>query len=295
MKYKTLLSLAVPLAVLLNACTNEEEHSPESESGSIEMEVLHSLNGNPLITNEFIYTNAAGNPYMVTEVQWFISELRLIRKNGDMLHIEDEEGIYYVDTDLAETLNINPADGIPTGTYKGISFTLGFNESQNISNRFVNPPESFMFWPLYLGGGYHYLKLNGKWENDKGQFPSFNFHLGIGQLYDSTAKKSQMLDLAECCAPLHCEGYDPPDDYKLLPITEFIHNHMELVLDDVEFEVVAENTTQLILEMKIENWFQNPHIYDHNHWGGSIMQNQQAMKLGCENVHDVFELKLRRR
>jgi hypothetical protein len=31
---------------------------------------------------------------------------------------------------------------------------------------YVNPPESYMFLPNFLGGpngGYHYLKLNGKW------------------------------------------------------------------------------------------------------------------------------------
>ena len=29
---------------------------------------------------------------------------------------------------------------------------------------FVNPPEVNMMWPDVLGGGYHYLMLNGKWK-----------------------------------------------------------------------------------------------------------------------------------
>lgn len=292
MMNKTCLSLAMLLAVLVSACTDDKESAPEPKTGAFMIEVLHSLDGNPLVTNEFKYTNAANNTYMVTEVQWFISELRLIKHNGDYVHIKDNEGIFYVDTDLPETLTIKPADAVPAGAYRGIAFTLGFDENQNISNRFVNPPESFMFWPVYLGGGYHYLKLNGKWEDDKGQFPSFNFHLGIGQIYDSTAQKSQMLNLVECCAPMHCEGFQPPDDLKILPVKDFIHNHIELVLDDVDFEIVEDGTTTLMLDMKIERWFQSPHIYDHNDWGGSIMQNQQAMQLGCENAHDVFELKV---
>ncbi len=30
------------------------------------------------------------------------------------------------------------------------------------------------------------------------------------------------------------------------------------------------------------------HIYDHNYWGGAIMQNQPAMHMAKENGFDVF-------
>jgi hypothetical protein len=42
--------------------------------------------------------------------------------------------------------------------------------------------------------------------------------------------------------------------------------------------------------MNIESWFQTPHIYDHNYWGGAIMQNQAAMQMAKENGFDVFEI-----
>jgi hypothetical protein len=48
---------------------------------------------------------------------------------------------------------------------------------------YVNPPEVNMFWPEVLGGGYHYLMINGKWIDNNNQSKIYNFHLGRGQLY----------------------------------------------------------------------------------------------------------------
>jgi hypothetical protein len=292
MKIKNLILSAFLLFFIFSACNNNEDPKPGEKTGQLRIDIVHTVDGNPLVTNQLIYVNAASNEYLVTEVQWFISDLRLIKPSGDVVPYNYNEGIFYVDTDIAETFYINPDFKLPAGDYKGIAFTFGFSEEQNISNRFVNPPESFMFWPEYLGGGYHYMKLNGKWKNLQGQLANFNFHLGIGQVYDTTASKSQMTDLNTCCLPMHCTGFKPPEDGKILPVIDFIHNHFEVVFDELPFTVTDGGTTNLTLNMKIENWFQTPHVYDHNHWGGSIMQNQDAMQTGCENGWDVFEMKV---
>jgi hypothetical protein len=282
-------ALAWLLLLAVTACNNKETPNYDQPGGQLQIEIAHTIDNLPLETNQLVYTNEAGNDYLITEVQWFISNLRLIKPNGEHLPLLDEQDVLYIDSDLAETMQIDPEKAIPVGDYIGLAFTFGFDEEANVSNRFVNPPESFMFWPDYLGGGYHYLKLNGKWRNNQAQLASFNFHLGIGQTYDSTATKAQMTNLTECCAPMHCEGYKPPDDNKILPVTGFIHNHFDVVLN-TPVQVEKDKAAAFILNMKIENWFKSPHQYDHNQWGGSIMQNQAAMQLGCENGWDVFEL-----
>jgi hypothetical protein len=40
--------------------------------------------------------------------------------------------------------------------------------------------------------------------------------------------------------------------------------------------------------MNIEQWFENPNVYDHNQWGGDIMEQQDAMALAVENGWNVF-------
>ncbi|MDZ7740495.1 MAG: hypothetical protein U5Q03_01720 [Bacteroidota bacterium] len=44
--------------------------------------------------------------------------------------------------------------------------------------------------------------------------------------------------------------------------------------------------------MNIENWFKEPHVYDHNIWKGYIMQNQEAMSLARDNGQNVFSLEV---
>jgi hypothetical protein len=178
-------------------------------------------------------------------------------------------------------------DPIIAGNYEKVSFTFGISEAKNQSLMFVNPPERDMFWPDVLGGGYHYLKLNGKWLAAKNlvipfktynfimflcQTPSspddilkpFNFHLGIGQIYSGGGMNTDS-------------------------ITGFVQNYFEVELPNSAFSISDGDTLQFEIRMNVENWFQNPHIWDHNYWGGMIMQNQEAMNTACENgKEDVF-------
>lgn len=290
MKTKLLLYVAFFLLLFGTAC-NKQSGSSKADEGSVELHISHTINGLPIEFNKLQYTNAAGNQYLITEIQWFLSDIRLQNAKGENILIGTDGEEYYIDTDIPNSLQFKAGTGIPAGDYTGISFTFGINETKNLSLRFVNPPESFMFWPEYLGGGYHYMKLNGKWINQQNQIQPFNFHLGIGQIYDSIAPKSSWLNLNDCCKTQHCEGYTPVG--KSLPVIGFIQNYFEVQFSNYPFTIQAGKTLQLELTMKVENWFQSPHIYDHNHYGGSIMQNQEAMRKGIDNGHDVFSLKIK--
>lgn len=276
------------LSILIFAFfTSCEKKTSENELGSISVSVKHTINGEAAVFDQFIYTNEAGNQYELSEIQWFITNLALIGEDGSKISIIDENDAWYIDSDIPESMQ-RSFNQIPEGAYVKLQFTFGFSKETNQSHRFVNPPESFMFWPQYLGGGYHYMKLNGKWMNENGLKEPFNFHLGIGQIYDSTATKSEYVDLTSCCAKDHCEGYSPPA--KILPVKEFVHNDFTLIFDNLDLFVKSGEEVELKMEMKIENWFKGPHVYDHNVWGGSIMQQQEAMKLGAENGIDVFSI-----
>lgn len=264
--------------------------SSQTPSGIVRLDVQHKVNGSTLELNKLMYTNAAGNQYLVTEVQWFVSKVKLQKSDGSTFVLKNGEPIYF-DTGIPATLS-QSFDKVPAGSYTGISFIFGLDETQNKSLRFTNPPESFMFWPDYLGGGYHYMKLNGKWLNLNGLLEPFNFHLGIGQIYDTIAPKSAWVNMNDCCkSARHCEGYQPPQ--KTMPITGFVQNYFEVSLP-LAFTIEENKTQSLNLQMNIEQWFKEPHLYDHNHWGGSIMQQQAAMKAGCDNGHNVFTFSIPR-
>ncbi len=219
-------------------------------------------NGEYLEFDTMMYINEAGNHYMVNEIQFFISDVILHNSDGSEFLIDDWKDIHYVDTDVPATHNWEVFDNIPAGEYEKVSFTFGISEEKNHSFMFPNPPERDMFWPEFLGGGYHYMKLNGKWLDDNQQISPFDFHMGIGQIY-----------------------YSYPDS-----ITDFVQNAYEVVLPNSSFDLEENSTKNISFIMNVEKWFESPHTYDHNIWKGYIMQNQEAMNVACENGHDVFTI-----
>ena len=239
---------------------SKSKPDPEPVSGKIQFSFSHKVDGKPVVYDTMIYQNEAGNSYLVDNIQYFVSDFRLW-KNGTALLLDQWEDIHYVDTDIPDTWQYNPADNIPAGAFDSITFVFGITEQKNISFMFVNPPESFMFWPEYLGGGYHYMKLNGKWKDMQNVVRPFNFHLGIGQTYNDAGV-----------------------------ITGFVQNWFSVRLPGSAITISENQTTRVAITMNIEQWFKDPNLWDFNYWGGDIMENQDAMHSAIENGKNVFSL-----
>jgi hypothetical protein len=247
---------------LLSACKSDEE---VLTTGKLALEFRHVINGSEAVFDQMIFENEAGNTFELTNIQWFISDIALRRGNGEYLLIEGEDWFHYVDSDIPQTHLWEIQQDIPAGTYTDIRFTFGIKGEKNMPNRFTNPPESNMLWPYHMGGdegGYHYMKLNGFWLNVENERQPFNFHIGVGQEYD-------------------LEGN----------VTDFIQNWFEKELP-VSLIIGPDKTTILAFIMNIQNWFKNPHVYDHNEYGGKIMDNQEAMGKIKENGENVFNVEI---
>ncbi len=255
-----LLLLGLSIMIIIG-CGKEPNGNGTDPTGNINFRFGFYAEGLPLLTDTLIYVNEAGNQYLVNEIQFFISDITLHKSDGGLILIDAWQDVHYVDSDIPPTWDWIVYDDIAAGQYDAISFTFGINEQKNQSLMYVDPPESLMFWPEYLGGGYHYLKLNGKWVDESSDLLPFNFHLGIGQIYDN-------------------EGI----------VTGFIQNSFDITLQNSSFTLDDGETKAIDLVMEVDNWFRTPHTYDHNTWGGDIMQKQEAMALGCENGHDVFSV-----
>jgi len=232
-------------AIIAVSCTKPASH------GDMSVSINYSVNGKPLITDSLCYRNEAENEFMITEIQWFISKMELQDERSEWVALEPK--IFYIDTNIPESHAIN-ITSIPVGTYKALRFVFGLDEEYNRTGLFTDPPESEMFWPDLLGGGYHYMKLNGKYLDTEGHLAPLAIHLGIGQNADHS---------------------------------EFYQNYFiaELPID----LALTENTeNQLDLTMIIDNWFRDPNLYDFNEFGSAIMQNQVAQQTLKENGQDVF-------
>ena len=245
------------VALLMASC------GKPSNYGDLSVNINYSINGKPLITDSLCYHNEAGNEFMITEIQWFVSKMELQNEQGEWVALQHREvesvisspidKIFYIDTNIPESQTLQMAS-IPVGHYKALRFTFGLDEEDNVSGLFSDAPESNMFWPEPLGGGYHYMKLNGRFVNADGELVPLNTHLGIGQNADHT---------------------------------EFYQNYFNVELP-IDFTVVENAENQFDLCMVVDNWFRNPNLYDFNVYGSAIMQNQAAQQALKENGQDVF-------
>lgn len=265
-KYARLLSILLSTFLLVNVSC-KDENQVEKTTGKISISFNHKVDGLPLQKDMMKYINAAGNPYEINQVMYFISDVKLYKSDGAIKQIGDWTDIHYVDIDIPGTLTWDVFDEIPTGSYDSLSFVFGITKEKNQSFRFVNPPEVNMMWPDILGGGYHYMMINGSWGDNTNVIKSFAFHMGIGQLY-----KSNVINVDSIYA--------------------FVQNYFTVSLPGSAFTIEKGKTRKIAIVMNIDSWFKTPHIYDHNYWGGAIMQKQPAMQMAKENGFDVFRVDL---
>lgn len=246
--FSTVLLLAVFL--LLAAC--------QKPTGKVCFTFSFSVDTDELMQDTMLYVNAAGNRYEVTEVQYFISNVVLTAGDGTSYSVKSDRSAHYVDADLPYTLIWKPEEDFPVGSYSSITFVFGLAPEWNISYCYPDAPENNMSWPSSLGGGYHNMKINGRWIGEDGAEHPFNLHSG---------------------RVLTTQG-------------DTLENSFSVTLPLDHFEIVKGDAANLNLKMNINRWFCNPNVFDLNEYGGSIMQNAAAQAIIRENGHDVFSVGL---
>jgi hypothetical protein len=230
----------------------------DDEGGKLIFSFEHRVGEDMLVKDSLEYVNAAGNHYEVNELQYFISDIALWQ-DGAKIILAADSGVHYVDIDIPSTFSWFPDQVLPAGEYDSISFMIGLSEVRNVSGYFVNPPERDMFWPEVMGGGYHYLKMNGKWRTPQGDINPFNLHLGVGMISDSISNDIFIQNYLKITMPLYnCDIHD------------------------------TQLSRTLTFSMDINSWFETPNNWDWNIIGGQIMQNQDAMHNAVENGLDAF-------
>lgn len=173
-------------AIALSACRKEKENViPVPTAGDLAINLGYHVEGEQLLFDSLIYTNAAGNIYSVTKVHYYLSRFRFYN-GGEVKYSSDT--IVYVDAAQATNFMFR---NLPATMYDSVSFHIGLDEAQNISNSLPATAENInMAWPDVMGGGYHFLKLEGHWVDTTGKL-GYAMHIGKnGFLVKSGVKKN---------------------------------------------------------------------------------------------------------
>ena len=210
-----------------------------------------SCGDKPLKLSEMIYKSKRGLTFQVSQVQYFVSDVSVIFKDKTVKKIENS--VHYVDVEIPSTLKWIPSEDFNLQNADSLEFTFGLDSLQNRSYRFRNPPENLMFWPDYLGGGYHYMKTNILYLDTENQINAFNCHIGRGQVYNADNE----------------------------PV-EYINNDFRVK------SPIKRQGNNAVINLDISTMFDYPHAELFTDYHG-IMNNQKAMKTFAENIKAAFE------
>jgi len=252
MKMKKLVLLLIIMIAFLSC------NSDDDKASDILISVTNSQNwdGENVTASDFgitEFTDENGEVLKIERLRYLISKVILTNSTGDEIEI----GTYKL-VDLADNNTLNYATNIvvPPGTYTGISFVYGFNEEDNVDQAYPDLNTASWNWPEPLGGGYHFMQLDGTFTsptNLNNPLP-FNYHNGTARISDGVFEQN------------------------------FIRvNITELSID---------NSTTIDIKMNLAEWFKNPNLWDLNVLNTGLMGNYDAQREMNENGQSVFSVYL---
>ncbi|WP_248724813.1 MbnP family protein [Seonamhaeicola sp. ML3] len=241
------------ILLLLLSCSSDDE----SEAYTITLSFSHNWDGITVTSSDFNvikFTNANGEELSIERLRYLISDLKLEKSSGETIIID---GYNLIDVTNGENLEFSPSTTIPKGTYSKVSFVFGFTNEKNSDG--VYPDLNSASWnvPVMLGGGYHYMQLDGKFINSNSEEHGYNYHA--------------------------IRAADNPGSNPTFPQDTFFEVNLG--------SITVSNDTTLNIEMNIAEWFKNPNVWDLNTLNQMLMPNSSAQILMHANGQNVFSLK----
>jgi hypothetical protein len=152
---KNILTIISLVSIILVSCEKPTKTN-------LTINFSHTVEGANLTTNSMIYTNDAGENYNVQTLKYLISDITLHDENGSSLVLDE---VHFIDISDESTFSFIYND-VPNNNYTSISFRMGLDTTKNKSNLYVNENyHTTMAWPDMMGGGYHYMKLEGDFND----------------------------------------------------------------------------------------------------------------------------------
>lgn len=223
-------------------------------SGSVALRFDHAVGQDSLVFGDLRYTNAAGNVYSVTALRYYVSDVQLRREDGTLWGLD---AVHFRDAADPATRSW-PLSGVPNGRYTEIRFTFGLDAQKNVTGTLPDTQENLnMRWPDVLGGGYHYLQLEGRYLAAGSTNSGYATHLGRQKVED-----------------------DPVAHHHYFEVAVPFPGGIDVRGDAWEAQVV----------MDVNGWYASPHVYDFDEFGPAVMENLVAQDYLMENGRRAFRL-----
>ena len=208
MKY---LLLYLILFVFLTAC--DDSDSPSMGAGKIVIEFDNRIGEEDLQLNTE-YINASGEKFAVSRLNYFISNIRLIKEDGTEFAVPQDSSYFLIKEDVPESQQIT-LNNIPAGDYNKISFLIGVDSIRSkmditLRTGVLDPAsEDGMYWTW--NSGYIFFLMEGTSPSAPAESDhKFYYHIGGYGGYESPALNNithATIDMGSAAAQVRRRGH----------------------------------------------------------------------------------------
>jgi hypothetical protein len=190
-----LLSSIAAFSLFAVSCNDDDDPvTPPTENGQIRLQFSNKAGSKDLVLNSETYTNAAGEDFTVSKLNYFISNIKLLKTDGSNFVVPQDSSYFLIRqaNEASKTLTIN---NVPVGEYSGVEFTIGVDSLRSVADmskrngildKDSGPTnEEAMYWDW--NPGYIFLKLEGESDSATSANGEFYYHIGgFGGLTEKT-------------------------------------------------------------------------------------------------------------
>ena len=203
--------------------------------------------------NTLNLTNAHGEFMSIERLRYIISDVTFTKTGGQTVLLE---GYNLVDVTNQTNLSFTPNEKIAAGTYSNVSFVFGLINEKNTDGAFNDLNAASWNVPAMLGGGYHFMQLDGKFISANNAAQGYNYHT--------------------------VRANDNAGPNPTFPQDTFFRVNLGAITIGADVEISV--------AMHIEEWFKNPYAWDLNLYNQMLMPNSAVQILMHENGQNVFTL-----
>lgn len=185
--FLSLSALSLTFGILAVSCSfpDEDDDTDPIETGSIRINLDNVVGDRDLQLDSTKYTNAVGEEFTVDKLNYFISNIKLIKIDGSAFTVPQDSSYFLVREGDASSRKIR-INQVLTGEYIGMEFTIGVDSLRSVADiskrkgildKDMGPTnEEAMYWDW--NPGYIFLKMEG--SADSASTPNGNYYYHIG-------------------------------------------------------------------------------------------------------------------
>ena len=154
--------MAIGLVVL--ACDTENPVIASVSTGKMRIAFDNVVSASDLKLNTGTYRNAAGESFVMTKFNYFVSNIRLRKQDGTDYVVPQDSSYFLIqeDTPASQTITLS---NLPPGNYTGLSFIIGVDSLRSLADitkrtGVLDPGlNNGMYWDW--NSGYIFMKMEG--------------------------------------------------------------------------------------------------------------------------------------